>query len=175
MKKNLKFRRGMSLLEVMIVLVILVGLMALVGPRLLGTQQKADRRQAQLQVGNVVSALKLYAADMRGFPTTEEGLELLVSAPEDEDQATNWDGPYLEDGKLPVDPWGSEIGYEYESAEAGGDSLGADSTASSSNTSYDFPRVFSNGPDRQAGTDDDIANRSADGEEEMEKEKTSKE
>ena len=71
-------RRGLSLLEVMIVLIILVGLMAVVGPRLLGTQKKADIRTAQLQIGNVVSALKLYAADMRTFPTTEEGLDLLV-------------------------------------------------------------------------------------------------
>src|SRR5690606_25685609 len=58
-------RRGLTLLELMIVLIILVGLMAIVGPRLLGTQQKADIRTAQAQVGNLGSALKMYAADMK--------------------------------------------------------------------------------------------------------------
>ncbi len=155
-------RRGLSLLEVMIVLIILVGLMAVVGPRLLGTQKKADIRTAQLQIGNVVSALKLYSADMRGFPTTEEGLELLIRPPEDEALARNWSGPYLEDGKLPLDPWGSELQYEYEpAAETGSTSPGRED----GEVAGDFPRIFSLGPDRQPGTSDDISNRAAEGEE----------
>lgn len=151
-----QLRRGLSLLEVMIVLIILVGLMAIVGPRLLGTQKKADIRTAQVQIGNVASALKLYAADMKSFPTTEEGLELLVSAPEDEALARNWSGPYLEDGKVPVDPWGSPLGYEY------GDEAASGSVEANSSESFvsDFPRIFSLGPDKQPGTADDIANRS---------------
>lgn len=156
-------RRALTLLEVMIVLIILVGLMAVVGPRLLGTQKKADIRTAQLQIGNVVSALKLYSADMRGFPTTEEGLELLIRRPEDEDLARNWDGPYMEDGKLPVDPWGSELQYEF-----GSDSSNELGSTESTDGTYesDFPRIFSLGPDRQPGTSDDISNRAAEGEEE---------
>lgn len=150
-------RKGLSLLEVMIVLIILVGLMAIVGPRLLGTQKKADIRTAQVQVGNVVSALKLYAADMKTFPTTEEGLELLVKSPDDEAMARNWSGPYLEDGKVPVDPWGSPLGYEFDVAESSSDS--------SASEAPEFPRVFSLGPDKQAGTADDISNRAAEGEE----------
>ena len=148
-------RRGLTLLELMIVLIILVGLMAIVGPRLLGTQQKADVRTAQAQVGNLASALKMYAADMKVFPSTEEGLELLVSAPDDEALARNWDGPYIEGGKLPIDPWGGAFQYEYGVGEE-----------SSAGTNSDFPRIFSMGPDRQPGTSDDIGNRPADGEEE---------
>lgn len=148
-------RRGLTLLELMIVLIILVGLMAIVGPRLLGTQQKADIRTAQAQVGNLGSALKMYAADMKIFPSTEEGLELLVKAPDDEALARNWDGPYIEGGKLPVDPWGGAFQYEYGSGDE-----------ASEGTGIDFPRIFSMGPDRQPGTADDIGNRSADGEEE---------
>lgn len=156
-------RRGLSLLEVMIVLIILVGLMAVVGPRLLGTQKKADIRTAQLQIGNVVSALKLYSADMRGFPTTEEGLEMLIRAPEDEALARSWSGPYLDEGKLPVDPWGSSLQYEYESANAeGGD--GAGQSSSGDAVVIDFPRVFSPGPDRQPGTADDISNQATESE-----------
>lgn len=155
-------RIGLSLLEVMIVLIILVGLMAVVGPRLLGTQKKADIRTAQLQIGNVVSALKLYSADMRGFPTTEEGLEMLIRPPEDEALARNWSGPYLEDGKLPFDPWGSRLQYEYESQAEG-----AEMRTDGGVVEVDFPRIFSLGPDRQPGTADDISNRSSDGEQQQ--------
>ncbi|MCC7336633.1 MAG: type II secretion system major pseudopilin GspG [Pirellulaceae bacterium] len=150
-----KLRRGLTLLELMIVLIILVGLMAIVGPRLLGTQQKADVRTAQAQVGNLASALKMYAADMKVFPSTEEGLEMLVKAPEDEGLARNWDGPYIEGGKLPIDPWGSPFEYEYGVTEG-----------ETEENSIDFPRIFSIGPDRQTGTSDDIGNQPAAGEEE---------
>lgn len=143
-------RHGLTLLELMIVLIILVGLIALVGPRLLGSQKKADIRTAQVQVGNLVSALKMYAVDMKTYPTTEEGLQLLVKAPEDEQLARNWSGPYIEGSKLPIDPWGSEFQYEFNTEENGSD----------------FPRIFSMGPDRQAGNEDDIANQAAAGEEE---------
>jgi general secretion pathway protein G len=152
-------RRGLTLLELMIVLIILVGLIALVGPRLLGTQKKADIRTAQVQIGNLVSCLKTYAVDMKTFPLTEEGLELLVSAPEDEALAKKWDGPYIEGGKLPLDPWGSEFQYEYGTSGSGADTSGEKSTDT-------FPRIFSLGPDRQPGTSDDISNQAAEGEEE---------
>jgi len=143
-------RRGLTLLELMIVLIILVGLIAMVGPRLLGTQKKADVRTAQAQIGNLASALKMYAVDMKSFPLTEEGLAVLVTAPEDEALAKNWDGPYIEGGKLPKDPWGGDFQYEYEADE---------SSDGKSGSSSDFPRIFSHGPDRQPGTADDISNQ----------------
>lgn len=149
-------RNGLTLLELMIVLIILVGIMAIVGPRLLGTQKKADVRTAQAQIGNLSSALKMFAADMKTFPTTEEGLQLLVKPPEDEAFARNWDGPYLDDTKLPADPWGSPFQYEYGPSDQ--EQEGA------SESLLDFPRIFSMGPDRQPGTGDDIANQSAEGE-----------
>lgn len=143
-------RKGLTLLELMIVLIILVGLIALVGPRLLGTQKKADIRTTQAQIGNLASALKMYVVDMKSFPLTEEGLNALISAPEDEALAKNWDGPYIEGGKLPKDPWGSDFQYEFEASDA------ADSKSSDS-----FPRIFSLGPDRQPGTSDDVSNQAA--------------
>jgi len=151
MNRNFKraSRQGLTLLELMIVLIILVGLIAIVGPRLLGTQKKADIRTAQAQIGNLASALKMYAVDMKSFSLTEEGLNALVSAPEDEALAKNWDGPYIEGGKLPKDPWGGDFQYEFEASET--DSKSTDS----------FPRIFSLGPDRQPGTADDISNQAA--------------
>lgn len=148
-KATMRSRRGLTLLELMIVLIILVGLIAIVGPRLLGTQKKADIRTAQAQIGNLASALKMYAVDMKSFPLTEEGLNALVSAPEDEGLAKNWDGPYIEGGKLPKDPWGGDFQYEFEASDS--DSKSTDS----------FPRIFSAGPDRQPGTSDDVSNQAA--------------
>lgn len=155
-------RRGLTLLELMIVLIILVGLMAIVGPRLLGTQKKADVRTAQAQIGNLAAALKMYAVDMKTFPNTEEGLEALVQSPEDENLARNWDGPYVEGGKLPVDPWGSPFEYEFGASE------GFEGEESESSTSAEFPRIISLGPDRQSGTADDISNQPEAGESDAE-------
>ena len=147
-------RHGLTLLELMIVLIILVGLIAIVGPRLLGSQKKADIRTAQVQIGGLASSLKMYAVDMKSFPLTEEGLEVLISPPEDEALAKKWDGPYIEGGKLPKDPWGSSFQYEYVTDPSASDSTGSNSKVASS----DFPRIFSLGPDRQPGTTDDISN-----------------
>lgn len=140
-------RLGLTLLELMIVLIILVGLMAIVGPRLLGSQKKADIKTAMAQIGNLESALKQYAADMKTFPSTEEGLELLLSAPEDEDLAKNWAGPYIDGKKLPVDPWNHEFVYEFGTEE--------DTEAA------DFPAIYSLGPDGKANTSDDVKNQTA--------------
>ena len=145
--KRQRRRRGLTLLELMIVLIILVGLLAIVGPRLLGSQKKADIRTAQAQIGNLESSLEMYHVDMRSYPATEDGLNALLQSPDDERRAKNWDGPYLNEDKLPLDPWGNEYGYEYDSEDGGGK-----------------PRIFSNGPDGEPETDDDIANRSKDGE-----------
>ena len=87
------------------------------------------------------------------FPP-EEGLEVLIAPPEDEALAKKWDGPYIEGGKLPKDPWGSSFQYEYVADASASDSSGSNSKAASS----DFPRIFSLGPDRQPGTSDDISN-----------------
>ena len=149
-------RHGLTLLELMIVLIILVGIMAIVGPRLLGSQKKADIRTAQAQIGNLAAALKMYAVDMKTFPSTEEGLALLVNPPEDEAAAKNWDGPYIEGGKLPKDPWMSDFQYEFVTDTTTSDN----SNARSKSRSSDFPRIVSLGPDRQPGTSDDISNQS---------------
>jgi general secretion pathway protein G len=126
----------------MIVLVILVLLFAMVGPRLLGSQKKADIKAARVQIENLEQALELYAVDMRTFPTTEDGLKGLLEAPSDEVKARKWDGPYLDDDVLPIDPWDNPFEYEYPSE----------------NQQRDFPAIWSRGPDGELDTDDDIVN-----------------
>lgn len=135
-------RRAFTLLELMIVLVILVLLFAMVGPRLLGSQRKADIKAAQTQIGSLEAALNLYAVDMRTFPSSEDGLLALIEPPSDERSAQRWDGPYLDDDMLPRDPWDNEYQYEYPP----------------SRNSRDFPDIWSLGPDGEPDTDDDIGN-----------------
>lgn len=135
-------RRGMTLLELMIVLVIIVMLAAIAGPRLLGQQKKAGIKTTQAQINNLDTALKMYAVDMSTFPTTEEGLQSLMQAPADENKARKWSGPYLDDEALPVDAWGNAFAYEYPTTK----------------TTRDFPAIWSAGPDGTADTEDDIRN-----------------
>ena len=141
MKTRLK-RTGLTLLELMIVLIILVGLLALVGPRLLGTQKKADIKQTQAQIGMFEGALDMYSVDMKTYPDSGDGLSALLKAPDDERNARMWDGPYLDEEQVPLDPWGNEYRYEFDPAS--GDSK---------------PRIFSAGPDGEENTADDISNR----------------
>jgi general secretion pathway protein G len=149
-KKNR--RRGFTLLELMIVLVILVLLFAMVGPRLLGSQRKADIKATQTQIGSLEAALNLYAVDMRTFPSSEDGLMALIEPPSDERAAQQWAGPYLDDDVLPMDPWGNEFSYEYPP----------------SRNTHDKPDIWSLGPDGEEDTDDDIGNWRAGAEGELE-------
>ena len=74
-------RHGFTLTELLIVMAILVLLVSLVGPRLLGSKEKADINTAKTQIGMFKSSLERYALDMNRFPSTEQGLKALVSAP----------------------------------------------------------------------------------------------
>jgi general secretion pathway protein G len=140
-------RSGMSLLEILIVLSILAVLIAIIAPRILGSQKKADIKSTRLQIANIESALKLYSTDVRTFPSTEEGLAALLEKPSDEKRARQWDGPYFDGEQLPVDPWGNEFKYEYPPTHG----------------KRDFPDLWSFGPDGEENSDDDIVNWSASG------------
>ncbi len=135
-------RKAFTLLELMIVLVILVLLFAMVGPRLLGSQKKADIKAARIQIENLESALQMYHVDLRSFPSTEDGLVALLEPPSDERAARKWAGPYLDDDVLPVDPWDNNYEYEYPPT----------------NHKSDIPDIWSLGPDGEADTEDDIVN-----------------
>ncbi len=134
---------GFTLIEIMIVLAILVLLVAMVGPRLLNTQEKADQKITVTQIKNLEQALDLYKVDNRSYPTTEEGLSALLKPPADAARAANWAGPYLDEEQLPVDPWGQVYHYEYPGTHGG---------------SPDKPNIWSFGPDGKENTEDDIVN-----------------
>jgi general secretion pathway protein G len=117
-------RKGFTLIELLIVMIILGLLAALVGPRFFGQEKKARQKAAKSQIALFETALDTYRLDVGRYPTSEQGLEALVTKPAGVD---NWDGPYLQKA-VPKDPWGNA--YTYQSPSEFGDyaiqSYGAD-------------------------------------------------
>ncbi|HXE97200.1 MAG TPA: type II secretion system major pseudopilin GspG [Dongiaceae bacterium] len=122
-------KKGFTLIEIMVVIVILALLAALVGPKLMGRTDDAKITDARVQIKNIETALKLYKLDTGNYPTTEQGLAALVSIPTVGVIPKNFkEGGYLESKKIPKDPWGND--YLYVSPGEHGDydlySYGAD-------------------------------------------------
>lgn len=100
-------RRGFTLLELLVVLLILALLAGYVGPKLFGEVGKARSKTAASQMKGLTSALDRYRLDTGRYPSTEEGLPALMT---NAGNAPGWDGPYLS-GELPPDPWGKPYVY----------------------------------------------------------------
>lgn len=146
MHKHKKTSAAFTLIEVLLVLAILVLLAGVAVVVYTNVMPKANIKAATAMVDNTESAVEQFQIDLGRFPTQEEGLTVLVEAPEDEDEAEKWGGPYLDE--VPTDPWGEELQYEYIEATDGG-------VASF--------RVYSLGPDKEEGTDDDIPQKEEEG------------
>ncbi|MFN7213070.1 MAG: type II secretion system major pseudopilin GspG [Lysobacteraceae bacterium] len=119
---------GFTLLEMIVVLVIIGLIMGLVGPALFGQADKAKVQTAETQVKMLKGALETMRLDLSRYPTTEEGLALLNSAPSDGAAAGRWRGPYLDEA-VPNDPWDRPYVYRGERSATQGFtlySLGAD-------------------------------------------------
>lgn len=94
----------------MVVVVILSILASIVVPRIMDNPEKARITKAKSDIRAVEAALNLYRLDNMTYPTTDQGLEALVSKPTDSPEPRNWkDGGYLD--RLPVDPWGNVYLY----------------------------------------------------------------
>lgn len=107
---------GFTLLELLVVIVILGLLIGLVAPavlRQLGHAKDAIARQSIERIGTV---LDLYKLDNGSYPSTQDGLQALITKPDDAD---GWAGPYLKGGALPLDPWGHPYVYAAPSSRAG--------------------------------------------------------
>ena len=119
--------RGFSLIEIMMVVVIIGIVVAILVPNLVGQDDKA-RLQAELSNQRVIAqALELYKMDNRRYPTTEQGLEALVTKPGGFPEPKNWGPePYLR--KYPLDQWDNDYVYLSDGKRFDLKSMGADGT-----------------------------------------------
>ncbi|MCF6281959.1 MAG: type II secretion system major pseudopilin GspG [Candidatus Polarisedimenticolaceae bacterium] len=101
-------KRGFTLIELLVVLVILGLLGGLVGPKVLNYLGRGKTDTAKLQIEQISAALDLYLLDVGDYPTQEQGLEALVA---EQPGTSNWNGPYLRNAKLPIDPWSNSYQY----------------------------------------------------------------
>lgn len=107
--KKQQRRRGITLIEMLVVLTIIGLLAAVVGPRVFNMTDKGRITACRMQMSKFMDALTGYKADTGAFPTTEQGLQALWQKPEN---VPNWAGPYMEQ-EIPNDPWGRPYIYKF--------------------------------------------------------------
>src|SRR5688500_12227612 len=109
-KRNL----GFTLLELLVVIVIIGLLAGYVAPRYFSQVGKSEIQVAKAQIESLEKALDQFRLDNRRYPSTEEGLDALVSKPT---AASSWAGPYLKKS-VPTDPWGRAYVYRTPGGKA---------------------------------------------------------
>jgi len=100
---------GFTLVELLVVLVILVLLASIIGPRVIGYLGSSRSKTADVQIESLVTAVELFRIDVGRYPTDSEGLAALVKPV---GSIGGWNGPYLAKPELPADPWGRAYLYE---------------------------------------------------------------
>lgn len=103
-----RLRRGFTLLELLIVIVIIGLLVSIVGPRFFGQVGQSKAKTAKAQIESLEKALDLYRLDNGRYPATDLGLAALNTRPQNEPK---WNGPYLKKD-VPLDPWGRPYIYK---------------------------------------------------------------
>ena len=106
--KHRRAVRGMTLIEILVVLVLIGIVMGIVGGNFIGRGEEAKRKAAKIEIEQNGQTLDLYKLEVGRYPTTQEGMQALISAPAG---VTNWNGPYWKKGTLPKDPWGNDYKY----------------------------------------------------------------
>lgn len=128
-------RKALTLIELVVVMVILVLLASIATTIVIRRIEDGRRTKALMDIKTMETALDLYKADTGSYPTTEQGLEALIAPPTMPPVPAKWNGPYLKQRQVPLDPWGNP--YQYES----------------DGENY---VLFSVGKDGQPNTDDDV-------------------
>ncbi|MDX1947604.1 MAG: type II secretion system major pseudopilin GspG [Pirellulaceae bacterium] len=135
-RSNRRRRRGFTLMEVLLVLAILVILGSFVTVGYIQLQKNANKDATKSQISMLESAIEHYELNVGRLPSDLDGLRNL---PADLKNPAKWSGPYIK-GELPKDAWGNDFHYEVTDEKT--------STF----------RIWSDGPDQQGGSDDDISN-----------------
>lgn len=135
MKKRNRRQAGVTLIEMMVVVVIIALFAAIVLPKMMSQAGKAKRVAARTQINAYMTALGSYKLDTGIYPTTEQGLQALRVKPEN---VNNWQGPYT-DKDISTDPWGNPYVYRYPGEHG------------------DDPDIVSYGTDGQPGGDGENA------------------
>ncbi|MCE5228400.1 type II secretion system major pseudopilin GspG [bacterium] len=135
--KTSRGRGGFTLVELLLVMVILATLAAIVIPKVAGRGEQANVTAAQTQIAVFAQQLDAFEVDCGYFPSTSDGLDVLVNQPRD---TPKWRGPYLKE--IPTDPYGTPYVYEYP--------------GKNNPNSYD---IYSCGPDKRPGGGDDITEK----------------
>jgi len=133
---------GFTLIEIVVVLVIIAGLVAIVAPNLMKRLSDSNLKITRAKISNVETALKLFKVDNGFYPETQQGLQALIEYPNTGREPKNWKGPYLEKNVIPKDAWNNEFIY-----------IGPDQTGDGMYT------VISSGEDGVANNDDDLSSR----------------
>lgn len=122
-----RLRKGFSLIELMIVIVILGLLAAMIMPSLTGKGEEAKKNLVCVQMKSIYNgALDMFKINNSTYPSTEEGLEALIKNPDSEKYPAYSSSGYFKDSKMPKDSWGSKFIYIYEDGVVELISLGAD-------------------------------------------------
>ena len=141
MKLQRNLRAGFTLIEMLLVVVIIGMLVAMVGVSVAKHSGTAKIGTAAAQISNYKTALSTYQLDSGVFPTTDQGLQALVSPPTSAPVPMKWNGPYLDPAVVRPDPWGRAFIYQHP-PQNNPDPEGFD--------------LFSVGPDGIPGTADDV-------------------
>lgn len=135
--KRLHSENGMTLIEIMVVVAIIASITGIVAVNVFRSREKATIQTTMTQISNLMGALDQYRLDNYQYPTSEQGLSALAEKPSSAPVPKS----YPEDGylkKVPKDPWGNEYGY------------------ASPGSHGNKVEVWSDGPDKETDTEDDI-------------------
>jgi len=117
--------RGMTLIEILVVLVLIGIVMGIVGGNFIQRGEKAKRDAAKIEIGQIGQTLDLFKLEVGRYPTSQEGLQALITPPAG---VSNWNGPYWKKATVPKDPWGNDYVYTFPGQHGAYDimSYGAD-------------------------------------------------
>ncbi|MCL2349381.1 MAG: type II secretion system major pseudopilin GspG [Planctomycetaceae bacterium] len=138
-KHNLTKRSGFTLIEIMLVLFILMTIIGIGTFSVITVQRNAMIRIAKVNVENFSKNLDLYASIVGCYPSSEDGLDALRNCPTSLPDPSKWVQVAKKD--IPLDPWGSPYQYQYPGSH-----------------NADTFDLWSFGPDKITGTEDDITN-----------------